>query len=113
MKADESGWKGAMGQGDRSVLPLPFRWLITRRLHQLTLPIDFQTWLIATLFPEPVSSLLSIDVIHGGHGAKGTTSIVQSVYLTRRNNVFTNIDPISINGLTILLSGIELHYSRC
>ena len=25
----------------------------------------------------------------------------------------TNIDPISINGLTILLSGIELHYSRC
>ena len=72
-----------------------------------------QTWHIVTLFPEPVSSLLSINVIHGGHGAEGTTSIVQSVYLTRRNNVFTNIDPISINGLTILLSGIELHYSRC
>ena len=54
-----------------------------------------------------------INVIHGGHGAEGTTSIVQSVYLTRRNSIFTNIDPTSINGLIILLFGIELHYSRC
>ena len=66
-----------------------------------------------SLMRAMVAFATALTPIHGGHGAKGTTSIVQSVYLTRRNNVFTNIDPISINGLTILLSGIELHYSRC
>ena len=52
-------------------------------------------------------------VLFRGHGAKGTTSIVQLVYLTRRNNFSNNIDPISTNGLIILLIRTELHYSRC
>ena len=74
--------------------------------------IDFHTWPIVILFPEPVSTLLSIDVLLRGQGAKGTTSIVQLVYLTRRNNFSNNIDPISTNGLIILIR-TELHYSRC